>query len=61
MTFSGIILEDHDNDRKYELYRCYFQDGKFRVDESGNNLSVTWVYDRLEWIDEEITFNTPGE
>lgn len=48
-TNRDLILEDRNNDGKYELYRSYFQDGKFTVDEFGNNLKVTWVYDNIEW------------
>jgi len=52
-TERDLILEDRNNDGKYELYRRYFQDGKFSVDEHGNNLKVTWVYDCIEWKDEK--------
>lgn len=44
-TKRELVLEDRNNDEKFELYRTYFRDGKFTVDKSGNNLSVTWVYD----------------
>lgn len=47
-TERDLILEDRNNDGKYELYRTYFQDGKFTVDEFGNNLKVTWMYDCIE-------------
>ncbi|NDV60622.1 hypothetical protein [Bacteroides sp. 519] len=57
-TEREIILEDRNNDGKYELYRRYFQDGKFKVDEYGNNLSVTWIYDCIEWIDKKGLTNT---
>ncbi|MDR3060877.1 MAG: hypothetical protein LBU57_02035 [Dysgonamonadaceae bacterium] len=40
-----LLLEDRNNDGKFELYRRYFKDGKFTVDKDGNNLSVKWVYD----------------
>ena len=49
-TERTLQLEDRNNDGKYELYRRYFRDGKFTVDEQGNNLSVVWVYDRIEWL-----------
>lgn len=48
-TEREIMLEDRNNDGKFELYRRYFQDGKFTVDEFGNNLSVVWVYDCIEF------------
>lgn len=48
-TQRDILLEDRNNDGKYELYRSYFQEGKFSVDEFGNNLKTTWVYDCIEW------------
>lgn len=48
-TQREIQLEDRNNDGKYELYRSYFQDGKFSVDEYGNNLKTTWTYDCIEW------------
>jgi chitinase len=47
-TERKLILEDRNNDGKYELYRRYIKDGKFTVDSSGNNLSVTWLHDRIE-------------
>lgn len=48
-TDREIVLEDRNNDGKFELYRRYFKDGKFSTDEKGNNLSVTWVYDTIEF------------
>ncbi|NDV83232.1 hypothetical protein [Bacteroides sp. 51] len=48
-TERDLVLEDRNNDGIYELYRRYFQDGKFTVDEYGNNLKVTWVHDCIEW------------
>lgn len=48
-TRRDLILEDRNNDGKYELYREYFKDGKFSVDEFGNNLNTTWVYDYIEY------------
>ena len=48
-----LVLEDRNNDGKYELYRRYFQNGQFTVDEHGNNLSVVWIYDRIEWLVKE--------
>lgn len=48
-TDRDLTLEDRNGDGKFELYRKYLQDGKFSVDENGNKLSVTWVYDRIEW------------
>lgn len=50
-TERDLILEDRNNDGKFELYRKYFKDGKFSVDEYGNKLSVIWVYDTIEWKD----------
>lgn len=47
-TQRELLLEDRNNDGKYELYRSYFRDGKFTVDEHGNNLKTTWVYDCIE-------------
>lgn len=44
-TERSLLLEDRNNDGKFELYRHYFKDGNFTVDEAGNNLSVAWVYD----------------
>ena len=57
-TEREILLEDRNNDGKSELYRRYFKDGKFEVDEYGNNLSVTWIYDRIEWIDKKGIITT---
>ena len=56
-TERTLLLEDRNNDGKYELYRQYFQDGKFTVDEHGNNLSVVWLYDSIEWSDKKIKKN----
>lgn len=44
-----ILVEDRNEDGKFEIYRSYFQDGKFTVDQYGNKLAVTWAYDRIEW------------
>jgi chitinase len=48
-TDREITLEDRNHDGKYELYRRYFKDGKFSTDEKGNKLSVTWMYDTIEF------------
>jgi GH18 family chitinase len=48
-TDREIVLEDRNNDGKYELYRRYFRNGKFSTDKKGNNLSVSWAYDRIEY------------
>lgn len=48
-TDRDLQLADKNNDGKSELYRKYFKDGKFKVDEKGNNLAVTWAYDVIEW------------
>lgn len=48
-TKRELVLEDRNNDDKFELYRSYFREGKFTVDEYGNNLSVTWVYDCISF------------
>ena len=48
-TERNLVLEDRNNDGKYELYRKYFKDGSFKVDKDGNNLSVTWVYDCISF------------
>lgn len=48
-TKREILLEDRNNDGKFELYRSYFKDGKFSVDEEGNKLRTTWVYDTIEF------------
>lgn len=56
-TERELILEDRNNDGKFELYRRYFKDGEFKVDEYGNNLSVTWMYDRIEWVDKQGIVN----
>lgn len=45
----GLQLEDRDNDGKYELYRKYFKNGEFSVDEEGNHLKVVWYYDTIEF------------
>ncbi|MDR2919323.1 MAG: hypothetical protein LBV72_08170 [Tannerella sp.] len=52
-TQRDILLEDRNNDGIFELYRSYFLDGKFSVDEFGNNLKTTWVYDCIEWSESE--------
>lgn len=54
-TEREIILEDRNNDGKFELYRSYFEDGKFTVDEFGNNLNTKWVHDCIEW--KNYTYN----
>jgi chitinase len=54
-TKRELVLEDRNNDGIYELYRSYFRDGKFSVDANGNNLSVRWLYDRVEWNGKKIT------
>jgi hypothetical protein len=48
-TKRDLILEDRNNDGKFELYRSYFRDGEFTVDKYGNNLSTTWVYDCISF------------
>jgi chitinase len=48
-TEQTLVLEDRNNDKKFELYRRYFLNGNFTVDEKGNNLSVTWVYDCISF------------
>ncbi len=48
-TRRDLNLEDRNADGKAELYRSYFLDGKFTVDEHGNNLKVTWVYDTISF------------
>lgn len=48
-TERKITLEDRNNDGKFELYRSYFKEGKFTVDDFGNNLNTEWVYDCIEW------------
>ena len=48
-TDRDLKLEDRNNDGKFELYRRYFKDGNFSVDGKGNKLSVTWVYDTIEF------------
>lgn len=48
-TDRDLILEDRNQDGKFELYRKYFKDGKFSVDEYGNKLKVVWIYDSIEW------------
>ncbi|MDR1343722.1 MAG: hypothetical protein LBJ39_00045 [Tannerellaceae bacterium] len=48
-TERTLALEDRNNDEKFELYRRYFRNGSFTVDEEGNNLSVTWVYDCISF------------
>jgi len=53
-TERNLLLEDRDNDGCFELYRRYMKDGKFTVDESGNNLSASWTYDRVEWNGKSI-------
>ncbi len=52
-TERDLVLEDRNNDGKFELHRRYFKDGKFTVDEFGNKLSVTWLYDCIEWTDKK--------
>jgi chitinase len=53
-TERSLLLEDRNNDGKYELYRRYFKDGAFTVDSAGNNLQVTWVYDYVEQTDQKV-------
>lgn len=48
-TERDIQLEDRDHDGKYELYRSYFKDGAFTVDEEGNHLKVSWYHDSIEF------------
>lgn len=48
-TRRELVLEDRNNDERFELYRSYFREGKFTVDEYGNNLAVTWVYDCISF------------
>ncbi len=43
-----LVIEDRNQDGKFEIYRKYFKDGEFNVDNEGNNLRVTWVYDSVE-------------
>lgn len=48
-TDRDLVLEDRDNNGKFELYRKYFKDGKFTVDKEGNHLNVVWNYDKVEF------------
>ncbi len=48
-TKRDLKLEDRNKDGKFELYLSYFKNGDFSVDKKGNNLSVEWVYDTIEW------------
>jgi chitinase len=48
-TERKLVAEDRNNDGKYELYRHYFREGRFTVDEEGNHLSATWVYDSISF------------
>ena len=50
-TARDLIVEDRNNDGRYEIYRKYIQDGKFQVDEEGNKLKAVWLYDTIEWQD----------
>jgi len=50
-----LIVEDRNNDGKYELYQKYFKDKSYSTDSRGYNLKVSRCYDRIEWItDSEI-------
>jgi chitinase len=53
-TERPLLLEDRNNDGKFEVYRRYFKDGNFTVDTSGNNLRVTWVYDCIEHTNKKV-------
>jgi len=53
-TERDLKLEDRNQDGKYELYRKYFHDENFSVDEEGNHLQVTWAYDRIEYRGKEV-------
>lgn len=48
-TERDLILEDRNGDGKFELYREYFKDGQFSVDEYGNKLNAIRVYDTIEY------------
>jgi len=48
-TERNLVLEDRDNDGKFELYRKYFKGGNYTVDHEGNNLNVVWNYDKVEF------------
>ena len=50
-TQRDLVVEDRNNDGRYEIYRKYIQDGKFEVDSEGNNLKAVWLYDTIEWQD----------
>ncbi len=53
-TRRELILEDRNRDGKYELYRSYFKEGDFTVDEFGNNLKTSWKFDRIEWVNQKM-------
>jgi len=55
-TERDLILEDRNKDGKFELYRKYFRDGKFSVDNEGNKLSVEWIYECIEWSNKTDKF-----
>lgn len=59
-TSMDLKVEDRNKDGRAELYRKYFKDKKFSVDERGYNLSVTWCYDRVEWKPEKSTQKDKG-
>lgn len=56
-TSMDLVVEDRNKDGRSELYRKYFKDKKFSVDERGYNLSVTWCYDRIEWKPDSLRKN----
>lgn len=44
-----IQLEDRNRDGKYELYRKYIKDGKFKLDRKGNLVEGIWFHDSIEF------------
>jgi chitinase len=48
-TARELMVEDRNADGRSELYRRYFANGEFSVDEKGDNLKVEWMHDTIEW------------
>lgn len=46
----NMVVEDRDNDGKYEVYVSYIKDGSFSVDERGYYMQAVHCYDRIELL-----------
>jgi hypothetical protein len=51
-----LMIDDRNYDGRYEIYRTYFKDKKYKIDAQGYIISYSWIHDRIQWVrDKGIT------